>query len=163
MHKVRGSYSSCTYRSSENICSNGGGANEKGKRASKPDEKTQFGTKKWCISEFHTFPPPLRQCIFLNRFIFLNHHYNLESYWVGVISICTYFIIYIIPPTIQTWNYRLHAIICVVVVADGPALNPRALTNYEIWFFHIIFELYKVRSTYTFCCTFRLQYLQEHC
>jgi hypothetical protein len=27
------------------------------KRASKPDEKTQIGTKKWCISEFHPLPP----------------------------------------------------------------------------------------------------------
>ncbi len=32
MHKVRGNYSSCTCRSSENICSSSGGAHEKGKR-----------------------------------------------------------------------------------------------------------------------------------
>jgi hypothetical protein len=37
MHKVRGNYSSCTGRSSENICSNSGGAQEKGKRGSKQD------------------------------------------------------------------------------------------------------------------------------
>ncbi len=30
MHKVRGNYSSCTCRSSENICSGSGGAQEKG-------------------------------------------------------------------------------------------------------------------------------------
>jgi len=46
MHKVRGTYSSCTGRSSENICSNSGGAQEKkGKRGSKQDE-TQFTKKK---------------------------------------------------------------------------------------------------------------------
>jgi hypothetical protein len=44
MHKVEGNYSNCAYRSSENICSSSGGAQEKGKRGSKPDE-TQFGTK----------------------------------------------------------------------------------------------------------------------
>jgi hypothetical protein len=44
MHKVRGNYSSCTGRSSENICNSSGGAQEKGKTCSKPDE-TQFGTK----------------------------------------------------------------------------------------------------------------------
>jgi hypothetical protein len=32
MHKVRGNYSSCTGRSSENICSNSGGALEKKER-----------------------------------------------------------------------------------------------------------------------------------
>jgi hypothetical protein len=44
MHKVRGSYSSCTCRSSENICSSSGGPQEKGNTGSKED-KTQFGTK----------------------------------------------------------------------------------------------------------------------
>ncbi len=45
MHKVRGNYSSCTGRSSENICnSSGGNQEEKGKTCSKPDE-TQFDTK----------------------------------------------------------------------------------------------------------------------
>jgi hypothetical protein len=32
MHKVRGNYSSCTGRSSENICGSSGGGQEKGKR-----------------------------------------------------------------------------------------------------------------------------------
>jgi hypothetical protein len=41
---IRGNYSSCTCRSSENICSNSGGAQEKEKTGSKPDE-AQFGTK----------------------------------------------------------------------------------------------------------------------
>jgi hypothetical protein len=56
MHKVRGNYSSCTCKSSENIYSSSGGAEEeKGKRGSKPDEKTQFGTKNGaCLS----FPSP---------------------------------------------------------------------------------------------------------
>jgi len=36
MHKVRGNYSSCTCRSSENICSNSGSAQEKGKMRSMP-------------------------------------------------------------------------------------------------------------------------------
>ncbi len=44
MHKVRDNYSSCTCRSSENICSSNGGAQEEGKRGSKQNE-TQFGTK----------------------------------------------------------------------------------------------------------------------
>ncbi len=45
MHKVRGNYSSCTCRrSNENICSSSEGDQEKGKSGSKPDE-TQFGTK----------------------------------------------------------------------------------------------------------------------
>jgi hypothetical protein len=44
MHKVRGNYSSCTVRSSENICSSSAGAQEKGKRGPKQDE-TQFTTK----------------------------------------------------------------------------------------------------------------------
>jgi hypothetical protein len=35
VHEVRGNYSSCTYRSSENICRNGGGANEKRKEGVK--------------------------------------------------------------------------------------------------------------------------------
>jgi len=43
MHKVRSNYSSYTCRSSEKICSSSGGAQEKGKTGSKPDE-TQFGT-----------------------------------------------------------------------------------------------------------------------
>jgi hypothetical protein len=39
MHKVRGHYSSCTSRSSENICSrSSGGAQEKGKRGPKQAE-----------------------------------------------------------------------------------------------------------------------------
>jgi hypothetical protein len=45
MHKVEGNYSSCTGRSSENICSIGGGGNhERGNRGSKQDE-TQITTK----------------------------------------------------------------------------------------------------------------------
>ncbi len=59
MHKVRDYYSSC--RSSENICSSSGGA--QGKRGTTPDE-TQFGTKKWCISEFH---PPWKATVLFYR------------------------------------------------------------------------------------------------
>ncbi len=44
MHKVRGNYSDCTCRSSENICSSSGGAQGNGNRGSKEDE-IQFGTK----------------------------------------------------------------------------------------------------------------------
>ncbi len=51
-------YSSCTGRRSGNICSNSGGAQEKGKRGSEQDE-TQFTTNnKWCISDFHPSAPP---------------------------------------------------------------------------------------------------------
>jgi hypothetical protein len=110
---------------------------KKEKRASKPDEKTQIGTKKWCISEFHPLPP-LKAMYFFKRF-----YKNLTRFWtkLRVLVLCfrdftensTFIVVYTIPTTIQTWNYRLHAIIwVVVVVADGPALNPRALTNYEI-------------------------------
>jgi hypothetical protein len=35
MHKVRGNYSSCTGRSSENICGSSGGAQEKGQNRMK--------------------------------------------------------------------------------------------------------------------------------
>jgi hypothetical protein len=66
MHKDRGNYSSCTCRSSENICSSSGGAQEKGKDWSKPDE-TQFGHSKWCISEFE---PPLKANVLFWRFFF---------------------------------------------------------------------------------------------
>ncbi len=45
MHKVPGTYSSCTSRSSENICNSSGGAQEKGKTGSKKQDETQFGTK----------------------------------------------------------------------------------------------------------------------
>jgi hypothetical protein len=48
MHKVRSNYSSCTCRSSENICRSSGGAREKGKRGSKPPMKLNL-TQKWCI------------------------------------------------------------------------------------------------------------------
>jgi hypothetical protein len=44
-------YSSCTGRSSENIYSSSGGADEKGKRESKQDE-TQFTTKNGAFLRF---------------------------------------------------------------------------------------------------------------
>jgi hypothetical protein len=46
MRKVRGNYSSCTCRSSENICSSSGGAQEK-EKASQKLMKLSF--KKWCL------------------------------------------------------------------------------------------------------------------
>jgi hypothetical protein len=66
MHKVRGKYSSCTCRSSENICSSNGGAQEKGKRGSKQNE-TQVWHKKWCISEFDL---PLKANVLFCRVFF---------------------------------------------------------------------------------------------
>jgi hypothetical protein len=54
MHKVRGNYSNCTPRSSENICSSSGGAQENGNRGSKQDE-TQFGTKSGAFLSFFFF------------------------------------------------------------------------------------------------------------
>ncbi len=55
MHEVRGNYSSPTRRSSENICSSSGGAQEQGKTGSKQDE-TQFGTKSG--AKFLSLTPP---------------------------------------------------------------------------------------------------------
>jgi hypothetical protein len=100
-------------------------------------KKLRLAQKKWCISEFHPLPPFEGNVCFFNRF-----YKNLTRFWtkLRVLVLCfrdftensTFIVVYTIPTTIQTWNYRLHAIIWVVVVADGPALNPRALTNYEI-------------------------------
>jgi hypothetical protein len=42
MHRVHTSYSSCTDMSGANICSNNGGAQERGKRGSKEDETGAF-------------------------------------------------------------------------------------------------------------------------
>jgi len=53
MPKVRGNYNSCTGKSSENICSSTGGAQERG--GSKQDE-SQFITQKWCIYEVQPHP-----------------------------------------------------------------------------------------------------------
>jgi len=48
--------SSCTGRSSDSICNSSGGAQEKGKTSSKPDE-TQFGTKSGAFLSL--IPPPI--------------------------------------------------------------------------------------------------------
>ncbi len=82
MHKVRVNYSSCTCRSSENICSSSGGAQEKGKRGSKLDE-TQFGTKK--MVHFWVSSPPPRLIYFLAGFFL-----NLTLFWtkLRVLVLC---------------------------------------------------------------------------
>jgi hypothetical protein len=49
MHKVRGNCSSCSCRSSENICSSSGSAQEKGKDGVKTPDQTQFETKSGAI------------------------------------------------------------------------------------------------------------------
>jgi hypothetical protein len=54
MHKVRGNYSNCTSRSSKNICSSSGCAQENGNRGSDQDE-TQFGTKSGAFLRFFFF------------------------------------------------------------------------------------------------------------
>jgi hypothetical protein len=59
MHKVQGSYSSCTCRSTENICSSSEGPQEKRNTGSKEDE-TQFGTK----SGGPPHPPPKANVLF---------------------------------------------------------------------------------------------------
>jgi hypothetical protein len=66
MHKVRGNCSSCTCRSSENICSSSRGALEKGKTGSKPDE-TQFDTKSGAFLSLNP-PHPLRLMYFFAGF-----------------------------------------------------------------------------------------------
>jgi hypothetical protein len=60
MHKVGGNYNSCTGRSSENICSSGGGNHEKGNRGSKQDE-TQLTTKNGAFLSFT--PQGLEGCM----------------------------------------------------------------------------------------------------
>jgi hypothetical protein len=67
MYKVRGNYSSCICRSSENICSISGGAQEKGKMGSKHVE-TQFGTKSGAFL--------LKANVFCCRFFL-----NLTRFW----------------------------------------------------------------------------------
>jgi hypothetical protein len=57
---------SCIHKSSENICSISGGAQEKGKRGSKPNE-TQFGTKKMVHFKVSA---PLKVNVFFCRFFF---------------------------------------------------------------------------------------------
>jgi len=59
MHEVGGNYSSCTGRSSENICSSGRGNHEKGNRGSKQDE-TQLTTKNGAFLSFK--PQSLEGC-----------------------------------------------------------------------------------------------------
>jgi hypothetical protein len=73
MHKVRGSYSSCTCRSSENIFTSGGGPQKKGNRGSKEDE-TQFGTK----SGGPPAPPPPSPRLLFCR-CFLKSHSVLDQ------------------------------------------------------------------------------------
>jgi hypothetical protein len=67
MHKVRINYSSCTCRSSENICKSSGGAQEKGKLGSKLDE-TQLGTKSGAFFSL-TPPPPKPNVLFSAGFL----------------------------------------------------------------------------------------------
>ncbi len=64
MHKVRDNYSSCRCRSSENICSSRGSAQEKMKDGVKTRSNSAWN-KKWCISEFDT---PLKANVLLYRF-----------------------------------------------------------------------------------------------
>jgi hypothetical protein len=52
MHKVRGNYSSCTSRSSENICSSSGGAHGKRKEGGAKQDETQFTTKNGAFLSF---------------------------------------------------------------------------------------------------------------
>jgi hypothetical protein len=54
------------------MCSSSGGAQEKGKTASKPDE-TQFGTKS---GAFLSFNPPLKANVLFCRFFL-----NLTRFW----------------------------------------------------------------------------------
>jgi hypothetical protein len=87
MHKVRGNYSSCTCRSSKNICSSSGGAQEKGKRGSKHDE-TQFTTKNGGILKFTLASPPfhnLNANVLFDRFVF-----DLTRFWtkLKVLVLC---------------------------------------------------------------------------
>jgi hypothetical protein len=73
MHKVRGNYSSCTGKSSENICNSSGGAQEKRKTCSKPDE-TRFGTKSGAFLSLT--PHPLNANVLFCRFFS-----NITRFW----------------------------------------------------------------------------------
>jgi hypothetical protein len=55
MHKVRGNYSSCTCRSSENICSSNGGAQEEGKTRFETEMKLSLARKVVHFSEYDPF------------------------------------------------------------------------------------------------------------
>jgi len=72
MHKVRDNYSSCICRSSENICSSRGCAQEKMKDGVKTRSNSVWH-KKWCISEFDT---PLKANVLFYRFFL-----NLTRFW----------------------------------------------------------------------------------
>jgi hypothetical protein len=85
MHKVRGNYSSCACRSSENICrSSSGGAQEKGKRGSKNLMKLNLA-QKWCA--FLSFTLPWRRLI---MYFFAGFFLNLTRFWtkLRVLVLC---------------------------------------------------------------------------
>jgi hypothetical protein len=65
-------YSSCTVRSSENICSSSGGAQEKGKTV-----WNSVYYQNWWFSEFH--PPP---CMLM--YFFAGCFFNLTGFWCCV-------------------------------------------------------------------------------
>jgi hypothetical protein len=75
MHKVGGNYSSCTCRSSENICSSSRGAQEKGKTGSRPHE-TQFGTKS---GAFLSLTPSWRLMYFFGGFSLISPVFGPNS------------------------------------------------------------------------------------
>jgi hypothetical protein len=79
---IRGNYNSCTCRSSENICSNSGGAKAKGKIGSKPDE-TLFGTKSGAFLSLTPLPWKL-------VYSFAGFFYNLTWFWteLRVLVLC---------------------------------------------------------------------------
>jgi hypothetical protein len=68
MHKVRGNYNSCTCRSSENICSSSGDAQEKGKRGSNMLE-LRLAQK----TVHFSVPPPLKANVHFCRVFFESH------------------------------------------------------------------------------------------
>jgi hypothetical protein len=81
MHKVQvPNYSSCTCRSSENICKSSGGAHEKGKMGSKPDE-TQ-GTDaafSWLYGKLYQSTLAILTCP-SNNLLILKHSFQQMKY-----------------------------------------------------------------------------------
>jgi len=82
MHKVRGHYSSCTCRSSENICSSSGGAHENGNTGQNRMKLSL--AQKWCISEFDGLRP-LKANVLFCRFFFKSHLFLEQIQCSGVV------------------------------------------------------------------------------
>jgi len=82
MYKVRGNYSSCTCRSSENLCSSNGGAQEKRKDRVKTGWKLSLAQK---VGAFLSLTPGWRLLYFCGGFLKISPGFGPNSeYWCRV-------------------------------------------------------------------------------